>query len=121
MSTELEYFPPKTSKWQWANKSLKNSPWVCNLGAQMKPKGVDSVWPADVRLTVDLLDGQYVWQVKVTDWQHAQHVEVGTALTAKAAIAAAEAMGESAFRAMTPNWVLMALEAGWRPPLGVNK
>ena len=117
MSRELDYFPPNTSKWWWTHKSLDHAPWVCNLVEQMMPKSIGPAWPAAVRLSVDLIEGEYVWRVDVTDWRHSKHVEVGTALTAKEAVAAAESVGEAAFRALAPDWVLLALEAGWRPPL----
>lgn len=117
MSTALDYFPPNTSKWYWTHKSLNYSPWSCDLSEQMKPKTINHLWPAAVSLKVDLLDGTYVWRIDVTDWRYARHTETGTAPTAKDAVAAAESTGEMAFRALIPDWVLMALEAGWRPPL----
>lgn len=117
MSTALEYFPPNTGRWFWRAKALNYSPWSCDLSEQMKPKTISHFWPADVRLKVDLLDGTYVWRVDVTDWRYTRHTETGTTATAKDAVSVSESVGEAAFRALVPDWVLMALEAGWRPPL----
>lgn len=117
MSYELGYSPPHNlCKWKWSAKSLKYSPWVCRLADQMQPAGV-RMHPANVALSVDLIESQYVWRVSVTDWTYKRHDEVGSAPTAQEAIACAEKMGEEAFKALTPPWVLMALESGWRPPL----
>lgn len=120
MSKELEYFPPNTGKWRWISKALNYSSWVCNLGQQMKPKTVESIWPADVILKVDFIYGEYVWAVKIVDWHHAQHTEVGRAASAEKAVAAAERGGEQAFRALTPEWVFLAIKNGWRSPLPKN-
>lgn len=116
MSYELDYFPPHNCKWKWGAKSLKYSPWVCNLSDQMQPAGV-RMHPADVVLTVDLIENQYVWRVVVTGWTYGRRDKAGTAPTAQEAIACAERAGEKAFKSLTPPWILMALENGWRPPL----
>lgn len=121
MSYELDYSPPHNlCKWKWGAKSLKYSPWVCNLSDQMTPEGSD-FFPASVKLSVDLVEGQYVWRVKTVDWVYRSHEEVGTAPTAGEAISCAETLGETAFLFLSPPWVRTALEKGWRPPLPPSK
>lgn len=116
MSKDLGYFPPcGGGKYRWFNKSLNYSPWRCDLGGQMNKRKL-SIWPASVWLTVDLIDGQYVWRADVTGWSHEASLVSGTAPSAEAAITAAEKAGEEAFRALMPAWVVTALENGWRPP-----
>lgn len=116
-NNELSYFPPGGGRrWRWSSKSLSYSPWLCRLAEQMKPAGT-ILHPADVVLSVGLAGGKYVWRVTVTDWTYGRHDKAGTASTAQEAIASAEEIGEEAFKDLTPPWVLMALENGWRPPL----
>lgn len=113
----LAYFPPNTGRWLWKPRGLQTSPWSCHLSQQLKPEGLQSVHPLNVMLTINRDDtGQFVWRVRITDWTYKRHDEMGTTLTAEEAVTCAENVGEAAFKAFTPPWVLMALENGWRPP-----
>lgn len=112
MSRELAYFPPRTTRWQWSPKALQHSPWVCNLAPQMGA----GHWKLSVYLTVDLIDGRYVWRVQTRDWDGELSEQTGSEDTAKKATAAAERIGEDSYRELTPEWVTTALQNGWRPP-----
>lgn len=112
MSRELAYFPPKSTKWWWSPKALQHSPWFCGLAPQMG----DGHWPLKVDMTVDLVDGVYVWRVQTTGWDGEMSEQSGSEDTAKKAVEAAERMGEESYRELTPEWVITALQNGWRPP-----
>jgi hypothetical protein len=114
MSRELDYFPPKGTKFQWGSKELQYSPWYCNLGKQREP----GIWPSplSVLLCVDLIQGQYKWHVKTWDFSHRSSNISGVATTALEACLAAECAGERFLDEQLPDWVRVALANNWRPP-----
>lgn len=116
MSRELEYSPPGNQKWFWYPKALNYSPWVCRLSDQW---GFGHhLWPMSVVCYVDLIEGQYVWWVTVTDWKNKQSTKEGTASGPSVAIQQAQSFGETTLAQLMPDWVEKALSEGWRPPLG---
>lgn len=111
MSRELGYFPPgKYTNNGWHAKSLNYSPWY---------KLVLDEWPARVSLTVDLLQGKYLWGVEVTNWEHDWFRYVGVQKTAEEACEKAEQVGALIKDNMLPEHVVQALKNGWRPPMRV--
>lgn len=119
MSLAMNYFPPNGTRWRWSNKSLTTSPWFCNLSMQWAGDEWPRWSPMSVILSVDMLDAEYVWEVRVTDWVYRRSSSRGKAATALQACLDAEDVGERALREMTPEWVRKAVAAGWRPPLKV--
>jgi hypothetical protein len=125
MSLAMDYFPPNGTRWRWSEKNLISSPWYCNLVMQWAGDEWPlwrPLWsPMSVSLSVDLLDAEYVWEVKATDWVYKRSSIRGKAATSLQACLDAEDVGERALREMTPEWVRKAVAAGWRPPLNGEK
>lgn len=116
MSREQEYFPPSGSKYKWGSKALNYSPWICDLGAQMDPDIHYLIYPLDVRLYVDLVDGKFKWVAICVDWHGARSEKTGLAESGSSAIKEAEAFGEEFYNSQMLPWIRTALQAGWRPP-----
>lgn len=117
MSLAMNYFPPNGTRWRWSDKSLTTSPWFCNLSMQWAGDEWFRWIPMSVILSVDLLDAEYVWEVKATDWVYKRSSIRGKAATSLQACLDAENVGERVLEEMTPEWVRKAVAAGWRPPL----
>lgn len=114
MSLQLAYFPERGSRFAWTAKSLTYDPWTCDVSGQLS--GGQDTWPMRVLAYVDLIEGRYVWRVKVEDWTHGRRYVEGTGRNALAAMKAAERAAERAYRELSPAWVKKALTEGWRPP-----
>lgn len=112
MSRELAYFPPKNAKWRWSPKALQHSPWVCPLASQMGARH----WRPRVDLTVDLINGRYLWQVMVAGWDGTLSEQSGYEDTAEKAVEVAEYVGKRCYDDLFPEWVVIALKNDWRPP-----
>lgn len=69
-----------------------------------------------VRCQVDLIDGEWQWTVRVTDWEYNQTWIKGTAEDAVEALRLAEDVADKEWDKLMPDWVKVALEHGWRPP-----
>lgn len=113
MSMELDYFPPKGTKWKWYPKSLNYSPWGCDLSRQREKLDLH---PLNTHLYVDRVDGTYLWQVIGFGFDHERFKEEGQAEDPLQACLAAEAAGESRLNEFLPDWVRQALNHKWRPP-----
>lgn len=119
MSREQEYSPPAGSKYEWGPKRLQHYPWMCNLSCQMAPMSQGRrlfLWPLSIDLIVSLAEGRFHWEVRIIDWHHQRKVKKGSCLNDLRALRTAERVGEEAFRALTPRWVMTALRHGWRSP-----
>lgn len=114
MSQELEYFPPRGTKWTWHSKSLNSSPWVCNLSRQKEPSTFTT--PLNVTLYVDLLNGSYVWRVEISDFSYNRSRVEGYETDPLRACKAAEKTGEAKLKELLPKWARTALANQWRPP-----
>jgi hypothetical protein len=114
MSREQDYFPPQGTKFKWGNKELKHLWWNCNLSTQKEPKLF--LFPLNVHLAVDLRDGLFHWDVKVTDFIHNHSAFSGTSKTAIGACCQAEDVGEAELAKHLPRWVKTALRNKWRSP-----
>lgn len=115
MSAELDYFPPSGTKYAWFPKTLNYSPWACRLSDLLLPK---HHWPMSITLSVDLIDGLYHWRVAVRGWRSSDGETVIRGATKEAldACLEAERVGVAQYEKLTPEWVLKALDEGWRPP-----
>lgn len=114
---ELDYFPPKGSKYEWHPPILRNGAWSCYIQTASKGRnewGIKlNVWLNGANeycgfAEIKTLHGPYV---------SAQILRVKHPLEA---LLATEALGElllKAERDHTPPWALEALALGWRPPM----
>lgn len=113
MSRELPYFPPNGLRWTWAAKTLAYSAWSCDLSSQKE----GDTWPMQVALYVDLIDGKWLWDVAICDFQHRSLYVRGSARSGRAACLAAERRGEKELSKLLPEWVRLARVHGWRPSI----
>lgn len=120
---ELNYFPPKGTKYIWSCKALNYSWWRCDLSKQKaKSKDICFYFPMYIYLNVDLIDGNYIWKVEVRNWEYEVSYKSGVTGSALEACLAAERYGECEFKKLTPNWIVNALKNKWRPPaLQINE
>lgn len=106
MSRELDYFPPNGTKCEWGAKALNHSCWT---------SFIPGISPLTINLSVDLIDGQHTWHVRVSDFEYALHTYSGTKPTALEACREAERVGKEKFEELVPEWARKAFENGWRP------
>lgn len=114
MSKGLGYFPPHGTKFWWSCKHLTYSPWVCCLSDQAEL--LLSLWPLNVSLVVDLIDGVYKWSVQVIDFKGQRSTVSGEEKSGLEACTKAEEVGILKLRENFPDWARTALLNGWRPP-----
>lgn len=112
MSLELLHHYLPEGRYKWVRGGLTYSPWSCNLSAQ-KPF---YTFPMSVRCQVDLIDGEWQWTVRVTDWEYNQTWIKGTAEDAVEALRLAEDVADKEWDKLMPDWVKVALEHKWGPP-----
>lgn len=113
MSLELLHHYLPEGRYKWVRSGLTPySPWFCNLSTQ-KP-----YYTSDMKVLciVDLINGQWEWTVKVTNWVHNQTWIKGTAEDAVEALRLAEDVADKEWDKLMPDWVKVALEHKWRPP-----
>lgn len=115
MSRELGYFPPNTGKYKWGSKDLNYSPWVCNFTSQVKDLNNIFIFPFRIICYVDLINDNYFWSVKITDWNYEGTEIRGISASATEAIKTAEKVAEEYYSKLVPDWVLTALKNNWRP------
>lgn len=65
---------------------------------------------------MDLIDGEWQWTVKVTDWEYNQTWIKGTAEDAVEALRLAEDVADKEWDKLMPDWVKVAREHRWNPP-----
>ena len=122
MSYEQNYFPPCGTKLAWGHKSLRYSPWYCGILCELVRLGEipENRWPASVRANVDLIDGKFKWTVEIHDWRNGKKTIVGKSKDALKACLKAEEVGIKEAKDLFPDYVVKALENGWRPPAGAT-
>ena len=119
MSFELNYFPPKCGKYEWFHKTMSYSCWSLGISEklrELKIPTVKSIWPMNITCKVDVADGKYWWLVAATDWEFRRSETNGRADTAEDAIRKAEEVGELYWGQLVQEWMVEALQMGWRPP-----
>ncbi len=119
MSFELNYFPPKCGKFEWFHKTMSYSCWSLGISEklrELKIPTVKSIWPMNITCKVDIADGRYWWLVEATDWEFRRSETNGWVDTAENAICKAEEVGELYWGQLVQEWMVEALQMGWRPP-----
>lgn len=111
---DLEYHPPKGTKWVWHPKALNYSPWNCDLSRQKEP-GLD-LWPLSILLHVCKSKGEWLWFARTVDFKHKRTTLTGSSDDPLKACLAAEEAGEHILAEFLPDWVRTALANKWRPP-----
>lgn len=114
---ELDYFPPRGTKYEWSPPVLKLRPWTARIEL-----------PGDRRYAIlhvsRSADTLYHGFVRFYDLQGVKHEkETGRYLDPKEALLATEALAEAMVaeeNRKLPSWANEALAAGWRPPKSVG-
>ena len=123
MSYELEYFPPRGTKYSWSPKALNYCPWVLSFSREKEKEYSKkfknrffSFYPMEITCYVDLIDGDYTWSVDVSPFNGLGYFKKVKTKTALEALKKAEEYAEQQFKKLVPNWIITALKNGWRAP-----
>jgi hypothetical protein len=106
----IEYLPPKGTKYKWAPPSLKHSPIRCCVECL--------TWPQALDLSVNKLEKGYQGFLDFDSINMTPMVSKKTRIykTALSACRAIESMGDELLKADTQPWMKKALKLKWRPP-----
>lgn len=114
MSRELDYFPPRGTKYKWSEKSIQNSPWFLNLTNQYFNDL--NIYPLKAIIRVYLRDDTYSANIEFEDFNYKRSEHTISAKNPLVVCLEAEDYCEKWIRHNVKDWMITALRNGWRPP-----
>lgn len=107
----IEYLPPKGTKYEWHPPSLVNRPIGCNVETLC--------WPQSLNLQCDKTAQGYYGRLTFYSINGGKAVVKTTRFfkTALSACRAIERAGDALLKADTKPWMREALKMKWRPPV----